>query len=67
MTYYWSSILINLGKEGLNNRNILNRNKSNEVQFLSHLENIILNKNTNAENMLNKFAKDKNFSFFYEK
>ena len=65
--YYWSSILINLGKEGLNNRNILNRNKSNEVQFLSHLENIILNKNTNAENMLNKFAKDKNFSFFYEK
>ena len=65
--YYWSSILINLGKEGLNNRNILNRNKSNEVQFLSHLENIILNNNTNAENMLNKFAKDKNLSFFYEK
>tara|TARA_B100001146_G_scaffold90824_1_gene80536 strand:- start:448 stop:1737 length:1290 start_codon:yes stop_codon:yes gene_type:complete len=65
--YYWSSILINLGKEGLNNRNILNRNKSNEVKFLSHLENIILNKNTNAENMLNKFSKDKNLSFFYEK
>ena len=65
--YYWSSILINLGKEGLNNRNILNRNKSNEVQFLSHLENIISNKNTNAENMLNKFSKDKNLSFFYEK
>ena len=65
--YYWSSILINLGKKGLNNRNILNRNKSNEVQFLSHLENIILNKNTNAENMLNKFSKDKNLSFFYEK
>ena len=65
--YYWSSILINLGKEGLNNRNILNRNKSNEVQFLSHLENIIINKNTNAENMLNKFSKDKNLSFFYEK
>ena len=65
--YYWSSILINLGKEGLSNRNILNRNKSNEVQFLSHLEDIILNKNTNAENMLNKFSKDKNLSFFYEK
>mgnify|MGYP001338538069 FL=1 len=65
--YYWSSILINLGKKGLNNRNILNRNKSNEVKFLSHLENIILNKNTNAENILNKFSKDKNLSFFYEK
>ena len=65
--YYWSSILINLGKKGLSNRNILNRNKSNEVQFLSHLEDIILNKNTNAENMLNKFSKDKNLSFFYEK
>jgi glutamate--cysteine ligase len=65
--YYWSSILINLGKEGLNSRNILNKNKSNEVKFLSHLENIILNKNTNAENMLNKFSKDKNLCFFYEK
>ena len=65
--YYWSSILINLGKEGLNNRNILNRNKSNEVKFLSHLENIILNKNTNAENILSKFSKGKNLSFFYEK
>ena len=65
--YYWSSILINLGKKGLNNRNILNRNKSNEVKFLSHLENIILNKNTNAENILNKFSKDKNLSFLYEK
>ena len=65
--YYWSSILINLGKEGLDNRNILNRNKSKEVKFLSHLENIILNKNTNAENMLNKFSKDRNLSFFYEK
>jgi gamma-glutamylcysteine synthetase len=59
--------LINLGKEGLDNRHILNRNKSNETKFLSHLENIILNKNTNAENMLNKFSKDKDLSFFYEK
>ena len=65
--YYWSSTLINLGKEGLDNRNILNRNKSNETKFLLHLENIILNKNTNAENMLNKFSKDKDLSFFYEK
>ncbi len=65
--YYWSSTLINLSKEGLDNRNILNRNKSNETKFLSHLENIILKKNTNAENMLNKFSKDKDLSFFYEK
>ena len=65
--YHWSSILIDLGKEGLQKRNLLNKNKSNEVQFLSHLENIILNKNSNAENMLTKFSKDKNLSFFYEK
>jgi hypothetical protein len=37
------------------------------MKFLSHLENIILNKDTNAENMLTKFSKDKNLSFFYEK
>ena len=65
--YQWASILINLGKKGLQNRNILNQNKSIEMKFLSHLENIILNKNTNAENMLTKFSKDKNLSFFYEK
>ena len=65
--YHWSSILIDLGKEGLQKRNLLNKNKSNEVQFLSHLENIILNKNSNAENMLTKFSKDKSLSLFYEK
>ena len=65
--YQWASILINLGKKGLQNRNIINQNKSIEMKFLSHLENIILNKDTNAENMLTKFSKDKNLSFFYEK
>ena len=65
--YHWASILINLGKKGLQNRNIINQNKSIEMKFLSHLENIILNKDTNAENMLTKFSKDKNLSFFYEK
>jgi glutamate--cysteine ligase len=65
--YQWASILINLGKKGLQNRNIINQNKSIEIKFLSHLENIILNKDTNAENMLTKFSKDKNLSFFYEK
>jgi len=65
--YQWASILINLGKKGLQNRNIINQNKSIEMKFLSHLENIILNKDTNAENMLAKFSKDKNLSFFYEK
>ena len=65
--YQWASILVNLGKKGLQNRNIINQNKSIEMKFLSHLENIILNKDTNAENMLAKFSKDKNLSFFYEK
>ncbi len=65
--FNWSTILINLGKEGLKNRNILNKNKISEVKFLSHLDNIIKSKNSNAENILIKFSKDKDLSCFYEK
>ena len=65
--FNWSTILINLSKEGLKNRNILNKNKLSEVKFLSHLDDIIKSKNTNAENILIKFSKDKDLSCFYEK
>ena len=48
-------------------RNILNKSNLNESKFLSHLEEIIKSKNTNAENILNKFTKNKDLINFDEK
>ena len=43
---YWSSILLDLSKKGLDNRDILNKSKKNERLFLKHLQNVIENKTT---------------------
>jgi len=51
----------------LDKRNILNKNNLNESKFLSHLEEIIKSKNTNADNILNKFTKSKDLTNFDEK
>ena len=64
---HWSAILLNISREGLANRNALNKKKINEAKFLSHLENIIKFKNNNAENVLSKFNNNKDLNFFYEK
>jgi glutamate--cysteine ligase len=64
---HWSAILLNISREGLANRNALNKKKINESKFLSHLENIIKFKNNNAENVLSKFNNNKDLNFFYEK
>ena len=64
---HWSAILVNIARDGLANRNVLNKKKINEAKFLSHLENIVKQKNNNAENILSNFNKDKDLSFFYEK
>ena len=65
--YYWSNLIFNIAKKGLDKRNILNKNNLNESKFLSHLEEIIKSKNTNAENILNKFTKNKDLINFDEK
>ncbi len=65
--YYWSNLIIAIAKKGLDKRNILNKNNLNESKFLSHLEEIIRSKNTNAENILNKFRKNKDLINFDEK
>ena len=64
---YWSSLLLNLSKKGLENRDVLNKSGENETKFLSHLEKLIDNKTTNADHMINKFSKDENLSELYDK
>jgi len=64
---YWSSLLLNLSKKGLECRDVLNKSNENEVKFLSHLEKLINNKTTNANHMINKFSKDENLSELYDK
>ena len=65
--YYWSNLIFNIAKKGLDKRNKLNKKNLNESKFLSHLEEIIKSKNTNAENILNKFTKNKDLINFDEK
>ena len=64
---YWSSLLLNLSKKGLENRDVLNKSNENEAKFLNHLEKLIDSKTTNADHMINKFSKDENLSELYDK
>ena len=64
---YWSSLLLNLSKKGLENRDVLNKSNDNEVKFLSHLEKLIDNKTTNANHMIDKFSKNENLNDLYDK
>jgi len=64
---YWSSVLLDLSKKGLENRDILNKNKKNETLFLSHLQKLIDNKTTNADHMINKFSENEDLSELYDK
>ena len=64
---YWSSLLLNLSKKGLENRDVLNKSGENEKKFLNHLEKLIDNKTTNADHMINKFSKNENLSELYDK
>jgi len=64
---YWSSLLLNLSKKGLEGRDILNKSGENETKFLNHLEQLIDNKTTNANHMINKFSKHGNLTELYDK
>ena len=64
---YWSSLLLNLSKKGLENRDVLNKSGENEKKFLNHLEKLIDNKTTNADHMINKFSKNENLNELYDK
>ena len=65
--YYWSSILLNLARKGLESRDILNKKGNNETVFLNHLQKVIDNKITNADHMISKFSKNENLDELYDK
>ena len=64
---YWSSTLLNLSREGLEKRDILNKSGKNETLFLNHLQKVIDNKTTNADHMINKFSKNEDLNELYDK
>ena len=64
---YWASTLLNISRKGLENRDILNKNKKNETLFLNHLQKIIDNKITNADHMIDRFSKNEDLSELYDK
>ena len=64
---YWASTLLDLSRKGLEGRDILNKNKKNETLFLNHLQNVIDNKTTNADHMINKFLKNEDLNELYDK
>ena len=64
---YWSSVLLELSKKGLQNRDITNKSGKNEIIFLNHLQKVIDNKTTNAHHMIIKFSKDEDLNELYDK
>jgi len=65
--FYWASLLLNLSKKGLKERDIIGKDGYNETNYLKHLEKIINNKITNADHMIDKFFKKENLSDLYDK
>ena len=64
---YWASTLLDISRKGLENRDILNKHGEDETLFLNHLQNVIDNKTTNADHMINKFSKNENLNELYDK
>ena len=64
---YWSSVLLDLSKKGLEERDIVNKSGKNETIFLNHLQKVIDNKTTNAHHMIIKFSKDEDLTELYDK
>ena len=64
---YWASTLLNLSRKGLDERDILNKNKINETLFLNHLQKMIDNKTTNADHMISRFSKNEDLNELYVK
>ena len=64
---YWSSVLLDLFKKGLEKRDIVNKSGKNETIFLNHLQKVIDNKTTNAHHMITKFSKDEDLTELYDK
>ena len=59
----WGKIFLDLSKKGLEKRNELNKSEKNETIYLKHIEEIIINKKTRAEMLIEQFNKTKNLNF----
>jgi glutamate--cysteine ligase len=65
--FYWTSVLLEISKKGLESRDIVGKGGYNETHYLGHLEKIIDNKTTNADHMISKFSKNENLNELYDK
>ena len=65
--FHWTSILLEISKRGLQNRDIIGKGGYNETYYLNHLKKIIDNKTTNADHMISEFSKSENLNDLYDK
>ena len=63
----WGKILLSLSRKGLKKRSIRNDAGKDESIFLRNIETILINEKTKAEITIEKFQKNKNLDFLYEK
>ena len=63
---YWAMTLLDLSRKGLEKRDIINKSKKNETLFLNHLQKVIDNKTTNADQMIKKFSINEDLSKLYD-
>ena len=59
----WAKIFLDLTKKGLEKRNELNKSGKNETIYLKHIEEIISNKKTRAEMLIEQYNKTKKLDF----
>jgi len=59
----WAKIFLDISKKGLDKRNELNKSGKNETIYLKHIEEIIKNKKTRAEILIEQYNKTKNLNF----
>ena len=59
----WAKIFLDLSKKGLDKRNMLNKSGKNETIYLKHIEEIIKNKKTRAEMLIEQYNKTKKLDF----
>ena len=59
----WAKIFLDISKKGLDKRNELNKSGKNETIYLKHIEEIIKNKKTRAEMLIEQYTKTKKLDF----
>ena len=59
----WAKIFLDISKKGLDKRNELNKSGKNETIYLKHIEEIINNKKTRAEMLIEQYNKTKKLDF----